>query len=266
MVRISNIALSIGLSASMSCYGMNTANVILQSDIPSNKKIEQLDLHINALESAVNPYERAQSIADKILAMDGKLLHAKAAKRMVEENKEYERAQSIEDKILEPFIMKTYERAQSIEDKILEPFIMKTDDRQPDISPQINNTKKEFIKVPTPKHITLVSKEIEAKDKIAAFKAMMNATSTIMVVKDLETLKNSDIKKIREVGNYTMFGDSQNHKWVVDNETGIDVALSQEMIEKVMQLSTEDIERMLKNDAFNEQSIDNNLEVMNKKQ
>ena len=124
----------------------------------------------------------------------------------------------------------------------------------------------EFTKVPQPKHITLLSKEIEAKDKIAAFKAMMNTNPSIVVVKDLETLKNPDIKKIREVGNYTMFGDSLNHKWVVDNETGNDLAFSQEMIEKILQLDTEDIERMLKNDAFNEQSIDNNLEVMNKKQ
>lgn len=122
-----------------------------------------------------------------------------------------------------------------------------------------------FPKIPTPNHITILSKEV-AKDKIAAFKAMMNATPAIIVVKDLETLKNPDIKKIREIGNYTLFGDSLNHKWVVDNETGIDVALSQEMIEKVMQLSTENIEFMLENNAFNEKSIDNILEWMNKNQ
>lgn len=135
--------------------------------------------------------------------------------------------------------------------------------KEHNIEPEKTSVK--FIKIPTPKQITLISKEV-AKDKIDTFKAMMSANPAIVVVKDLETLKNPDIKKIREVGNYTVFGNSLNQKWVVDNETGNDLAFSQEMIEKVMQLSTGDIEFMLKNDAFNEQSIDNILESMNQKQ
>jgi hypothetical protein len=114
-----------------------------------------------------------------------------------------------------------------------------------------------FTKIPTPKHITLLSKDAP-KDTVAAFKAMINANPTILVVKDLDNFKNPDIKKIREIGNYTLFGDGT-RKWVVDNNTGFEVVLSQEIIEKLMQLSTESIQTMIDHDCFNEVNINNCL-------
>ena len=257
MVRISKLALSITLLLSVPCWAMEEK--IKELEVKAFSEYNR-DLH------NVPGFREANEQWTESLKKDptnGKAhlekfnSHPSQHDPMLKKaNDDYNKKEQEIERML-----KVYESTKNTVDRAGEPFLIK------EKTPKVDTTKQssQFTKVPQPKQITLLSKEI-ARDKIAAFKAMMNTNPSIVVVKDLETLKNPDIKKIREVGNYTVFGDSLNHKWVVDNETGIDVALSQEMIEKVMQLSTGDIEFMLKNDAFNEQSIDNILESMNQKQ
>ena len=215
MVRISNIALSLGLLTSVHSYGMENST--------------QHALGIEELINALSPEERERSrqVAKDMWEAEGRLTSEQRATR---------RKESIFDHV---------EVKLSWSKEITD--YLDSEDKE--------HKHSSFNKIPTPKHITLLSKEITPKDKVTAFKAMMTSNPTILVVKDSDTLKNRDIKKIREIGNYTLLGDS-NHKWVIDNSTGVDIVLSQETIEKLMQLSTESIEVMIEHGCLHEENID----------
>jgi hypothetical protein len=157
-----------------------------------------------------------------------------------------ETAREIKAENLSPEDRKTFESRMNV--KLTEMFT--NSEKQPDKPKDIKiiTNKKEFTKVPTPKHVTLLSKD-SPQEKVAAFKAMMNVTPLIYVVNNLDAIKNPDIKKIREMGNYTVFADSD-YKWVIDNRTGHDMLFSQELIERLIPLDTEALEAMIDNGVF----------------
>lgn len=109
-------------------------------------------------------------------------------------------------------------------------------------------TKKEKItKIPTPKQITLISKEV-IKNEIDAFR-QKNVVPIIAMVPNLSIFNNPSVRQVKTIGSYTLF-ENENNKWIVD-ENGFDTGLE-----------TKAIQTMIDHDVLNETQIENNIYTM----
>jgi len=253
--HISNIVFSVVILISMSCKGMEWKHELATS-VDGRQPSEVAYINYLTPESR-NAYEKY-----------GRELHADITKKNLEEKMKVHRNENFlskiahrhfykkelnrEQQILRYEFFKNYVDEEPIMDKIETVSVIDT------VKNPIKGSPWRLDRVPVPRSINFEMHTIIAKNKIDSFKTIINTPPTIIVVKDLIDFNNPDLKKIREIGNYTLFGDGM-HKWVIDNNTGFEVVLSQEIIEKLMQLSTKSIQTMIDHDCFDETNINNCL-------